>query len=110
MEDYSLAWTVILLAALGGAVSTWLLLRPLSSLAVKVSVIAALLGFFLAPTQVPQAPEVLAPAFVVVVFEAFFQIDGTPLPALMSLVTSVVAALVISLVVVFFYQRKSSDT
>ena len=106
MTDYSLAWTIISVAALGGAISTWFLLRSLSSLALKAGLIAALLGLFLAPTQVPQAPEVLAPAFVVVVFEAFFQIDGTPMPALMSLMATTIAAVVIALVAVFIWQRK----
>ena len=55
---------------------------------------AALICFFVTPAPLPAHEEKLAPAFVVVIFENFFQTQGKPKEAFWILTISISAVLI----------------
>ena len=106
MDGYQLAWIIVVSAAVLGALCFWFLLRPVASKTIKILLITAAVLFFVTPAQVPQAPEVLAPAFVVAAFEAWFQIDGKPVAALLSLGIAIAVGVLLAAVACFLIQRR----
>lgn len=77
-------WQIIVAASALGAVALWLTLwwlipprRRFGGIWRWLLVIAAVLVFVL-PAPVPNYSDAQAPAFVVVIFEAFFQRSGQP--------------------------------
>lgn len=78
MNAYGIAWLVIGGSALAGAAVLYLLLRKLKRPLLRAMIISLTLTFFLIPAPVPNYEAQLAPAFVVLIFETFFQIDGAP--------------------------------
>ncbi len=110
MTGYQIAWSIIAVAGLGGALALWQLLKRvrwglLPWLAITVS-----LTFFLVPVPVPNFPHQLAPAFVVAIFEMFFQIDGQPQASLRVLGLSLGAVALVTVFVYFFAQRRRKNT
>lgn len=77
MNGYALAWIVIAFAAAGGAGALHFVLRGARPL-LRHALIVFALGFFLLPAPVPNYDGNMAPAFVVAIFELFFQADGRP--------------------------------
>ena len=96
MSEQELAWWVIVGAALGGAATLYYLLRKLSNSLIRNVFIGLVLTFFVVPAPLPDYPDEWAPAFVVCMFEAFFQIDGQPATSLRILLIAMalVAALI----------------
>ena len=78
MGAYTTAWLIILGSAVGGAGILYWLLRKLPNSLIRRLIIGLAVTFFVVPAPLPAYPEQLAPAFVVLVFEALFQIDGSP--------------------------------
>lgn len=78
MTGQALAWWVIGGAALGGAGVLYYLLRKISNPLIRNIFIGLSVTFFVVPAPLPAYPGEWAPAFVVCIFEAFFQIDGQP--------------------------------
>ena len=77
MSGYTVAWLIIAMAGVGGALALFTLLRDVRWSWLRLILVAGALGFFLTPAPVPEYSGHWAPAFVVVVFEAFFQTEGT---------------------------------
>lgn len=91
MNGYLTAWIVILLMAAGGTAALYYVTRSMKPSPWRL-LLRVLPGVLLiVPAPVPGYPNV-APAFVVLVFEALFQADGTPLPALTILSAAMVVA------------------
>ena len=87
-DNYALAWLVVLGMSLGGGVALWFLLRPIQSLALKLPLVVVTVLLFITPASIPGYDGHLAPALVVAIFEAFFQIDGKPDAAILILAVS----------------------
>ena len=95
MSGYSLAWWLVGLAGLGGLFGLYMLLRQYSRrfpLALLVCVLAAVL---FVPAPVPNYEGQWAPAFVVAIFEGFFQLEGRPGQALQILTAALLFGLVL---------------
>ncbi len=108
MSAETIAWMIIFGAAAVGATALYFLFRSIDNLLIKKIIIGLSLAFFLTPAPIPQHPEGWAPAFVVCIFEAFFQIDGSPGVSLRLLL---LGCAVISAVVIgahFFSARRRS--
>ena len=95
MTGQWIAWLILLAACLGGAWSLNKTLQNFSNLLIKKLIICGMCAFFLTPAPVPGYPGAWAPAFVVALFEALFQIDGTPGSAALSLLAGVGVTLVL---------------
>lgn len=78
MTGYTLAWIVIVVAAVGGAVGLWQLTRSMAWRSGRLSLVVLALVFFLIPAPIPGIEGGIAPAFVVAIFEYLFQNDGQP--------------------------------
>jgi len=78
MSEHGQAWVLILcLAMLGGCV-LYYLLRGIEKRYVRVVIAALTVTFFAVPAPVPGYESQISPAFIVLIFETFFQIDGKP--------------------------------
>ena len=81
-ENYPVAWLVIGAASLIGALCLNALLKRVAGnpsvvgRSVRLAAVATIFAAFTAPASVPGAPEVFAPAFIVVLFETSFQASG----------------------------------
>ncbi len=109
MSDVQIAWLVIGGAGLAGVVCLWRLLKNtrwglLPWLAITVS-----LAFFVVPVPVPNHPEQLAPAFVVAIFEMFFQIDGQPQASLRVLGLTLSMTALLTVIVYYFAQGRRRE-
>ena len=89
MSAYVIAWIIVVAGVLAGAAILFRLLRNIDKPLIRTVLIAVLVTFFLAPAPVPGHPEQWAPAFVVCIFETFFQIDGAPQVSLRILLLAV---------------------
>ena len=110
MGGYTIAWVVIALSAVCGAAVLYWLLRDHSNPLFRNIIIAVALAFFVVPAQVPGYPAQLAPAFVVCIFEAFFQIDGSPAASLRVLLLSMAVAALLALATHYLLRRRGAAT
>lgn len=78
MSTHSIAWVVIVLATTLNAATLFHLLRNRRRLVLRALCIATISTFFMVPAPIPGHAEQFAPAFIVCLFEFFFQIDGSP--------------------------------
>lgn len=99
MQNYTVAWTVVVLMAAGGGLALWLLLRSWPSLSLRLGIVVAVVCFFVTPTAVPRFEGTWAPAFVVAIFESFFQIEGEPVVAVLSLLAGIFLGVTIAITV-----------
>lgn len=88
MSAHSIAWWVIIVAALVGAGTFYYLLRNVGKPLLRLLAVTLTTAFFIVPAPVPGYAEQLAPAFVVCVFELFFQTEGQPEVSLRILLTA----------------------
>jgi len=93
-----IAWTTVLVSATAGAYVLYRILRSNPNRLICNILVAVIFVLFTVPAPVPNHTDQLAPAFVVCIFEAFFQIEGTPAVSLRILllalaVTAAVAGL-----------------
>ena len=95
MGAYTTAWLIIVVSAIGGGAILYWLLRKLPNSLIRKLIIGLSVTFFVVPASLPAYPEQLAPAFVVLVFEAFFQIDGSPGSSLRVLLISLLLVAVL---------------
>lgn len=98
----SLVWQIIIAASALGAVALWLTLWWMVPARGRFGgiwrwllVVAALL-FFLVPAPIPNFSETQAPAFVVMIFEAFFQRAGEPEESMRRLLTGGVGLIMLA--------------
>ena len=88
-----MAWLAIGAAGLIGALCLNALLkrfggnRSVMGRSIRLAAVATTFAAFTAPTSVPSASEVFAPAFMVVLFETSFQANGDPANALWRMVS-----------------------
>ena len=89
--EYSLAWLAIAGAALVGALCLNSLLkriggnRSVVGRSLRWTLVLTVLAAFTLPAAVPGVEQISAPAFIVVMFESFFQVQGDPAAARRSL-------------------------
>jgi hypothetical protein len=106
MSGQSIAWTVIGFATLLGAVAMWMTFsRHQIGGLLRTSIVALLIAFFLVPAPVPNYETELAPAFIVLIFETFFQIEGQPQGSIRNLLIGFVVALGVSFLAHFLFRR-----
>lgn len=105
MNGTEIAWLVIGASGCLGAAVLYYLLRGLKRQGLRLLLVALTLTLFLVPAPVPAHPEQLAPAFVVAIFEAFFQIDGAPEVSLRILVIALTLVTLLTLVGRYFFSR-----
>ena len=105
MEGYTLAWWVIAGSALIGAFALFRLLRMIKRGLVRWLGAAVAIAFFCTPAPVPEYPGHWAPAFVVAIFEALFQTNGSPVQSVRILVLSVSVVTLSTILLYFVLQR-----
>jgi hypothetical protein len=91
------AWAALVLGTLGLILALQRALRGWDAPLLK-SVVGWLLLVLLVPAQIPRHGDQIAPAFVVFVFEALFQRDGSPDAAARILAAAGAVALALALV------------
>ena len=105
MSGYSIAWLLIILCTAGGLIGLALLSHRYSWNFTKVLMLAGLVAFFVRPAPVPGYDGHLAPAFVVMIFEALFQTDGAPAASVRILLLSVSVTLCLTALGRLFWSR-----
>lgn len=110
MNDYQWAWivvgvtTALLLLGLNRACRGW----PLPGFRQLLSALLAV--WLLAPAPVPESPEHFAPAFVVLLFESLFQLQGSPEVAGRILLLATIAVLIPGIPLLFWAWRRRRRT
>lgn len=87
-----IAWALAVAAAFLAFAGVCALTRRLRPSLLRSWLRALVLALMLAPAPVPGFPGNFAPAYVVALFEALFQIEGAPQPALRLLLAAGLAA------------------
>ena len=105
MSGYETAWVVILSMGLVGAFALSRLLANFRFRFLKWLVVVMTLTIFIVPAPVPNHAPQWAPAFVVAIFEAFFQIDGQPQASLRILLLSILVMTLMTTFVYFIYSK-----
>ncbi len=106
MSGQSIAWTIIGFATLLGAAAMWVTFsRHQIGGLLRTSIVALLIAFFLVPAPVPNYETELAPAFIVLIFESFFQTEGQPQGSIRNLLIGFVVALGLSFFAHFLLRR-----
>jgi hypothetical protein len=106
VSGYVIAWVVITVAAVGGALAMHFWLRRHVSPLLHALALGIALGFFLLPAPVPGYDGHVAPAFVVAIFELLFQAEGQPAEALGIL--AIGCAVIVALVLAWHYLRRGA--
>jgi hypothetical protein len=109
VSAYSIAWWVILVAALLGAAIFYYLLKNVGKSLLRILAVTLTLVFFLVPAPVPGYAGHFAPAFVVCVFEALFQTEGDPALSLRILVIALGLTGILTWLGHRYLARKSSS-
>ncbi len=104
MSGYGIAWVVIGVCAVLGALGVHRLFRSAHPL-VRWGLIVVTVVFFVTPAQVPNYPGHIAPAFVVLIFEAFFQTEGEPQGSLRILGLAIFVGMLVAVGGYFVYSR-----
>ena len=85
--EYSSAWLVIVAAALLGALCLNSMLKRLGRVrsavgrSLRWAIVMTVLAAFTLPVALPNAEQINAPAFIVLLFESSFQAQGDPAQA-----------------------------
>ena len=109
MDYYGLAWILVVVMAVGGGTAMWFLLRPWRSVVLRSALVAATVLFFITPASVPRFEDTFAPAFIVAIFEFFFQTDGSPRGAFLALSLSLFLGVLLIVAVAWKFRTKSSS-
>ncbi len=104
---YVVPWLVVIVAGCLTLVGIYAITRPISRLYVKTLLRSLAMVILLVPAPVPSFEGRYAPAFVVMLFEAAFQTEGTPLQAAQILLAGAIA--VVALVSAFFFWKARSE-
>ena len=102
-----LAWVVVFIAAVGATLLLNKLIRFSDDGLLKKLICFLTFTFFLTPAPVPLYAESWAPAFVIAVFEFFFQAQGSPSESAGILLASlVVVSAIVSAMHIWGRKRK----
>ena len=96
MDAYLIAWLVVLVGTVAGMFALLRLLRVGAGTLWRRLLVTGGMVAMLLPAPVPGHAEQLAPAIIVCVFEAFFQIDGAPQQSLRILLFGVAVTLLLT--------------
>lgn len=107
MENYTTAWVVIVVAGLIGAFGLLRLLKNLRWQFFRWLASLMALTFFVTPAPVPNFEDAIAPAFLVLIFEAFFQINGEPAVSLRILGLALFTVLILTTAGYFVARQKA---
>ena len=102
----SIAWTAALAAALLAFVGIWRLTRTLRSRFLRIWLRALSLVLMLTPAPVPKFEGHYAPAYIVALFEAVFQLQGEPAQSVKLLLASCLLASVVAALWSWFAHRR----
>lgn len=91
-----IAWSAALAAALLAFVGIWVLTRALRSRFLRIWLRALSLALMLTPAPVPNFDGYYAPACIVALFEAVFQLQGQPAQSLKLLLATCLLATVVA--------------
>jgi len=108
VTSYTTAWLVIVVAAVLGTLCLVLLTRHLQTAWLRRGLRWLPLLLLTIPAGIPGYDGDYAPAFVVAVFEALFQTDGNPWPALRMLALAFVIG-VSGIIVAATFSRQTPD-
>ena len=92
----TIPWTVAVTAALLAFVGIWALTRPLGSRFLRIWLRALSLALMITPAPVPNFEGHYAPAYIVALFEAVFQLQGEPAQSLKLLLATCLLATVVA--------------
>ena len=90
----AIAWAAALAAALLALIGIWALTSPLRSRFLRIWLRALSLALMLTPAPVPNFEGYYAPATIVALFEAAFQLQGEPAQSLKLLLATCLLATV----------------
>lgn len=79
---YLIAWTVIVVTGVIGAVGLFYLTRELNPPGLQLLIRILIPVWLLLPAPVPNFPGNYAPAFLIAIFEGLLQVDGQPAQSL----------------------------
>lgn len=96
MSGYTIAWIIIVGCTLIGAITFYKWLAVIGNGWVRALLVASAVALFVTPAPVPGYDGQWAPAFLVMVFEAFFQTDGQPATSTRLLLLSLVVMLTLT--------------
>ncbi len=105
MTGPTIGWVIVVLAAIGLAVSIYGFFRKSRHSVVLFFCLVVLLSLLLVPAPVPGFPGDLAPAFLVALFESLFQADGKPLVALRLLGIGSIVGVVLASAIIWISNR-----
>lgn len=97
--NYTIAWLVILAAAMLGSGMLFLITRGISSASFRWAIRLLPLALLTVPAPVPNYDGQLAPAFVVLIFESLFQSEGEPGTAAGILLAAVLIAVALAMLI-----------
>ncbi|NOX52531.1 MAG: hypothetical protein GXP16_18665 [Gammaproteobacteria bacterium] len=106
MSHYNIAWVVVGVCGLLGGAITYHLLRRTSWHLLRMLCVALLVTLFVVPAPVPGYEGMIAPAFVIAIFESFFQTDGRPAASLRILGLALLCVGVICALSYYFFVVK----
>jgi hypothetical protein len=109
MSGQAIAWTIIGVATLLGAGAMWVTFSRHQVVGLlRTSIVALLIALFLVPAPVPNYESELAPAFIVLIFEIFFQTEGHPQASIRNLLVGFLVALSLSFLAHYLFRRFAS--
>ena len=105
-SPYQISWLVLFLGSLVVSYITYQWLRKRLSVFSSLCCGTAVALFFLVPAPVPGYSGYYAPAYIVLIFEAFFQIDGSPAFSGQILMVSLVGLMVVLFAGRYLFRNK----
>ena len=109
MSETAVVWLVILVLGVVGAFALFKGLQPMRWGLPRWLLMFTAFAFFLTPARVPEHTDQIAPAFVVAIFEMFFQIEGSPEQSLKLLGLVMLTVALLTTIAYFFLQQKSAN-
>lgn len=107
MSGYTQAWLLIIAMGMGGGLALHRLLRFIAWPVVRWSLTFITVLLLVVPAPIPGHEGTWAPAFIVAVFELFFQIEGEPTSAILMLGVALGAGLALGVLTALFAKRLS---
>jgi hypothetical protein len=107
VSGYTIAWLVVFIMTGLGSIVLFRLISNIGNNLVRVLIVALTATVLFVPAPVPGYDDQLAPAFIVYLFEAMFQLDGNPQTSLRILLFSLSLVAVLVVLGFWVYRRLS---